>query len=512
MHNITKMSDYYSGIEELFNPPLTYSGNYGFPLRALEICSKMENGRNLVQEYFEKNHLKSIYDILEDYKDAFKEIILVSDVNTEGKGRVLKVALEVLTQQISFGLVNDCPNLDADYKTYKSTVLAFFRNYKKAITAMESKDKESFYELISYVENIMARYEINEKLRKEKYGKNYFPMDMREFLEKLRNKIVKFLVVYNQLVEICSKPVDLKELEQLLDLEKFYFVMTKELIEAGKTTERLDGHLPYSFAFAKVYIHDLKLFKATHNYDLKLQVPILIDRVELVTTEVVTTKSLIKEFNELRNRHPEFSTRVIEPVDGVDYQDMEVFNNVIETMEAERKSKKLELSWKLFKKGERETAPSDDISVKPHFPSAEMSKDEKNAELRRRIDFFEATPYAYRVEGINNFAGYIGYIYPNGQVIFERFYKDLSSYELALENATYIMRLDNFLEMSKLSKPEIIEYIKAGNTDVKRRYHTSKWEENITAIIIGKEYDAKTVDTIEELVNSGKIQRKEAVK
>ena len=36
MHNITKMSDYYSGIEELFNPPLTYSGNYGFPLRALK--------------------------------------------------------------------------------------------------------------------------------------------------------------------------------------------------------------------------------------------------------------------------------------------------------------------------------------------------------------------------------------------------------------------------------------------------------------------------------------------
>ncbi len=141
-----------------------------------------------------------------------------------------------------------------------------------------------------------------------------------------------------------------------------------------------------------------------------------------------------------------------------------------------------------------------------------MSKDEKNAELRRRIDFFEATPYVYRVEGINNFAGYIGYIYPNGQVIFERFYKDLSSYELALENATYIMRLDNFLEMSKLSKPEIIEYIKAGNTDVKRRYHTSKWEENITAIIVGNEYDVKTVDTIEELVNSGKIQRKEAVK
>ena len=128
------------------------------------------------------------------------------------------------------------------------------------------------------------------------------------------------------------------------------------------------------------------------------------------------------------------------------------------------------------------------------------------------MDFFESSPYLYRIEGINQFEGYLGYIYPNNLVIFERFYKDLIHFELANNHATYIMNLNNFIEMSKLSKLEIMQYIKDGNTDVVRKYHTSSWKNKITAVIEGKGYDIDTIQTIDELIQNHQLEKRGAKK
>ena len=74
------------------------------------------------------------------------------------------------------------------------------------------------------------------------------------------------------------------------------------------------------------------------------------------------------------------------------------------------------------------------------------------------------------------------------------------------------MTLNNFIDMSKLSKPEIIQYIKAGNTDVARKYHTNSWENKMSAVIEGKGYDMDTIQIIDELIGTHQLEKKGVTK
>lgn len=69
---------------------------------------------------------------------------------------------------------------------------------------------------------------------------------------------------------------------------------------------------------------------------------------------------------------------------------------------------------------------------------------------------YESTNPLYRIKGKNTFAGYIGYIYANGRVIIDRFYDKQNDSNLALGHAVYAMNMQEFYELSKLSKTEII--------------------------------------------------------
>ena len=325
-------------------------------------------------------------------------------------------------------------------------------------------------------------------------------------MENIRKKISSFLIWYDKLTEICEKPIDLKELEKFIDLEKFYFIMAKHLLEISKFVEQDSNSLHNSFTFVDIYMQGLIALKKENNYHLSVTMPLLDG-----TMSKVTTDSLIKEYIELKNRHPEFQTFSIKRVEGINYQDQEVVEHLTSVLEDERNAKKLAVSWKLFKKGEKEKSENTSNIIN-HIKKLEKTKEQKNSELRKRIDFFETSPYLYRVEGINNFEGYLGYIYANNLVIFERFYKDTKNYEPADNNATYIMTLNNFIDMSKLSKPEIIQYIKAGNTDVARKYHTNSWENKMSAVIEGKGYDMDTIQIIDELIGTHQLEKKGVTK
>lgn len=64
MNNEKKMSDFFTGIETVFNPDLTYTGNYPVSVKLLECCSKIENNINLVSEYLKKKYLNNIQELV----------------------------------------------------------------------------------------------------------------------------------------------------------------------------------------------------------------------------------------------------------------------------------------------------------------------------------------------------------------------------------------------------------------------------------------------------------------
>ncbi len=502
MNNEKKMSDFFTGIEAVFNPDLTYTGNYPVSLKLLECCSKIENSKNLVSEYLKRKYLNNIQELV---PIKLKNIQLVSNENLDTtKGRVLKVSLDSITTQVCYNLTGEIPEIEDKTSNPKQEIKDFFKNYKLAISSLlKNETNHEVKDNIQNLKNLFTIYLNNNPKNLQVDQHKLFI----SFLENIRKKISSFLIWYDKLAEICEKPIDLKELEKFIDLEKFYFIMAKHLLEISKFVEQDSNSLHNSFTFVDIYMQRVIALKKENNYHLSVTMPLLDG-----TMTKVTTDSLIKEYIELKNRHPEFQTFSIKRVEGINYQDQEVVEHLTSVLEDECNAKKLAVSWKLFKKGEQENKDGNTNTMVTHIKTEEKTTEQKNAELRERLDFFESSPYLYRIEGINQFEGYLGYIYPNNLVIFERFYKDLIHFELANNHATYIMNLNNFIEMSKLSKLEIMQYIKDGNTDVVRKYHTSSWKNKITAVIEGKGYDIDTIQTIDELIQNHQLEKRGAKK
>ena len=65
---------------------------------------------------------------------------------------------------------------------------------------------------------------------------------LNSFLDKVRDCIVTFLVRYNQMAQVCDKPISLEALNDCLDLEKFEFAMANILIDLTKIFFNI--HLP----------------------------------------------------------------------------------------------------------------------------------------------------------------------------------------------------------------------------------------------------------------------------
>lgn len=487
-------------VEEVFNPLAFYEGNYIFPIDTLYDCSKVVNGRNLVKEYFYDNYLRKLNSLIDDFKLCMKGIALKSDATLTHNSRELKISLEFICYAICERFAGCSPELSGDYFKNKEILSDFFRKYKKAITALKNETSLEWLEKESSA--LIELYNDNEQMKKEFMGKDYIPGNFNSFLDKVRDCIVTFLVRYNQMAQVCDKPISLEALNDCLDLEKFEFAMANILIDLTKLVEQNDNKVHNSFIYVDLYMQKIQAFKELSNYDFKMKVTCFD-----WTKRLVKLDELINEWSAIRNRHPEYRTFSMDIADGVNYRDAEVMTGLLEKLRKLVESKELVASWNFVRKGQ-----ADHTNYAPRekkMGSKEgKTKEEKDRELRRRLDFFEQTSYLYRIEGINNFFGYVGYIYGNGKVIFEKFYKDLDSYELASENATYVMNLDNFIEMSKKTKVEIMQYIKDGETKVKRKYHTAKWEVNMSNLINETGYDTETLSLIDNLVSSSEIKKK----
>lgn len=130
--------------------------------------------------------------------------------------------------------------------------------------------------------------------------------------------------------------------------------------------------------------------------------------------------------------------------------------------------------------------PPEEVEIYPGFPprggeGKPMSADDLELLKRRTIDlfmekkeFYGSTNPMFRVRGKKTFDGYIGYIYPNGKVVLDKFFENAEKGELAYGNAVYIMNLDDFYELSKFSKTELIR-----DRLCKRFVHAGEWKDRV---------------------------------
>ena len=103
---------------------------------------------------------------------------------------------------------------------------------------------------------------------------------------------------------------------------------------------------------------------------------------------------------------------------------------------------------------------------------------ERYAEYERKMRFFENSGYLYRIYGINEFNGYIAFIYPNGEVIMEKFFNDYANCIPTINEAIYNVRVTDFETLSKLKKPALIK-----DKRCRRIIHKGDWESKGQEII-----------------------------
>ena len=117
-----------------------------------------------------------------------------------------------------------------------------------------------------------------------------------------------------------------------------------------------------------------------------------------------------------------------------------------------------------------EFLPKDDRTVEKNVldnivKSSNKEENEKKKKLDRerlldlymeKKEFYDSSDPFFRIKGKNTFDGYIGYIYSNGKVILEKYYENSNTSRLAYGEAAYVMDIDKFYSLSRLTKTELI--------------------------------------------------------
>lgn len=505
MKEKVSVTQYLTGIEEVFNPGVTYEGNYGFNSDVLSLVAKYKNGKNLVDEYFEKRYFKPIRMTLSKINfTSNPRLFLVSDL-AGNYGRDLKVWITTFITDLCNNLTNDCPDLSLDVLEMKEQVRTYLKNFRQNITLIQNEDFSSS-EVREFNEKFSNVYKCNEDRRKQYMGSSYKRLSYEEFLEKTKECITNLLVNLKYLIPIFDEAIDLKELESCLDLDKFYLAMAKTLIEVSKIVIETEDKIHYSFSFVEKYIKVIENIREESKYKLEIET-LLLDGARIR----YSVDDAIKEYNEIKFAHPEFKTYALEE-DGIDYRDLSLATEMTAYLEECIESKQLAASWNFIKNGKRDENVSqevvDRLSEKKKNKKTKLSREEKIQAINDRMNFLDHTKYLYKITGKDNFEGYVGYIYDNGSVIFEKFYKSVDNYEPADSNATYVMNFNNFVEMSKKNKTEIMKFIKDGGTGVRRLYHTSNWWVRVLKVVLSKEYDVEAMKKIDTLINDGEVVKK----
>ena len=110
-----------------------------------------------------------------------------------------------------------------------------------------------------------------------------------------------------------------------------------------------------------------------------------------------------------------------------------------------------------------------------------LSKDEREKVIKKRyeiydrkIKFYDSSNYFIKLMGLNDFNGYIAYIYPNGTVILDKLFLDYGNGTPAHDEALYIMDIEYFDKMSKMDKQVLKD-----EPLVDRKYHSGEWESRL---------------------------------
>lgn len=262
--------------------------------------------------------------------------------------------------------------------------------------------------------------------------------------------------------------------------------MAKILLDTSKHSVELVGQVQNSLVFCEKYLEYLKCaFEENQHYDAFI----------IIDGKKYRVDDFIKEYEQMKFAHPEFKVvRVsLDQEDDLDkYKDIAYSDQKAAEVADKFYGKDLKTRWEVLPKGKKvETT----LKGKSHFGSTERLFKEDN--IIRCKNFLDQTDPVMIISGLDDFSGYVGYVYVNGIVVFEKFFEyyiDSENYRIAIDNATYVMNIDNFVEMSKMTKLDLIRLLKEGKIEgLVRISHDHQgglinWKRKVLAMIMASDY------------------------
>lgn len=469
----------------IFDPIPSYGGSWSFELENLEKNALKENGKNLFNEFMKKNFSDPMMAIFNDQRVAHIPMVFISKPKENLVGRTLR-----FSKMDFYAFL--CALLNMNLDIYGQTKEENMNHLQEVVNKLKiSNDEiniafsECFKEKLLKIEDLMAK-EINSE---------YFDAAMQDYGP--YKKLISFTAYLKNLHELCTniqtgilklgdffdQDLDYNALYSCFSPDIFYLLFAKIIYEVNINKEKESNHLDSNYGYLYNYSEYLKLaVKENKKYDPKVLYTLPSGK------KIRYSRWQFQEdLQSLLKRHPEAKAIKLPTLQGDNdekYKDIGLMEKIMLIYSDETK-----VNWQFLPEGTRITKYTGDVKINSNRKSGTKDLETLMAEVNMRIEILENSGYiGTPIQGLDTFNGYYAFIYPNGTVILEKFWEDENKLKPAVNEATYVMNIDNFLEMSKISKLNLIEYIRTlPNVGVKRIFHTSinNWQKNLYKEING---------------------------
>jgi hypothetical protein len=511
-----KLSDIFD-INMLFHPPIFYGGDWyltrdvGNENDHFSQNARIVNGKNLYEEFLENNYYKEMENILKSSSLAhgLKPRILSTDSYIGTARGVYFSYAHLLSLYLQGRTSEEIEKIGSALK--EATNVEALAQIVKEFLREDRKD----YSDVSRDGNKSPKYE---KIFSEynTYIQNANFVTFKEYLSARINAITAIVFGMRYFNDFFQKEIDPAKLVNCFEYDKFCLCAAYSALDACYEMEEMQGLVDNCANYIYQYVDAIdRMKKINPNYSCTI-----VDKDKKLTTE-----DLIHKYYNLVSKHPEFKvfsltdeqakniTQTFSNVDIADFSSKGNSEAFISALEQFNLARELKTSWQIIPRGNREKS---EIEKQQQITDSNIAtpilEDEKIRRMAIGKYHLDNSQYLYALSGINEFAGYIGYIYPNGSVIFEKFYENEETKKIASSNATYVMNFKNFLELSKLTKNDIIKKIQQeGTANVKRIYHgkdMEKWKEKVNQSIQGNDYSNEVLKYIEALIGQELITKK----
>ena len=514
----------------LFSPILFYEGDWLLDCSyRIDITDNLFNinslnvkGKNLYNEYIKNSFYKQLAMIFnsESIAKTFSAKIVISTDEQTGK-KTTKFNYSTFVFEIIAGLtfvdtngydsVLEYFSSDIDYNTSNEVVMLKMKDFlREEARAYEDIRKNGYKS--KFYEKVQEVYKLHIPLFK-KLGIN---ITLNQFIQNKIDTLSKFRVRAKDCLEFFSKKIDTDKLVECFDFDKFCLLIAYSSIYHCNMQVESTGLLDNSIVYIKHYLDAVNKYRELYpNYN-----PSCLYIDEAGKKQKISLLEIEKIYYALLAKHQEFGFYPIEEndvpsmlkkynllpdgVEDVDLSSRLGGELMVKLYEKIQLQKQLAATWEFIPSGKREDNPG---PIHPYNGNG-ISIDEAVRRMvigRQFIEVDSGIKYLYRLHGINTFAGYIGYIYPNGAVVFEKYYENEKTHRIARGSATYVMGIYNFLELSKLSKTEIIKKLHSDpSIKAKRIFHREdmdQWKSELMSAITGSDYSQEIIEYIESLTD-----------